>query len=166
MRFMRKLMLMSFILVATIFSFAQKKYACEFADTTTTILPDSILRQASVSSFQNDIPLTPELLEQLLAQMKQLKMAMYQLRIVKAGNDRTVISIDRSSRHGNLSTETFDSLLYRNDEIFMDSVSITGFAKHPIDRPRKEFISTGKKISILTYQCEEYLALTLHAIFG
>ena len=139
-------------------SFAQKTIICEFADTTTSIFPDSALRQMAQSASDKDSRITPEIQEQLLAQMKNLNMTMSQVRIVKADKERTIIKIDRSTRSGNLTMETFDSLLYKDDEIFMESATTTGFSTEPSSRPKKEFLLTGKKVSILNYQCEEYLS--------
>ena len=83
---------------------------------------------------------------------------MTQNRIVRAEIEKTIITIDRSSRSGNLTTETFDSLLYRGDELFTESESITGFSEQPSRLPKKEFRATGRKVSIMNYQCNEYLS--------
>ena len=136
---------------------AQKKYICEYADTTTTILPDSIWAEMLASS-RPDIEIPTEVLQQFISQMKEKPIFMAQRRIVNAGFDKTVISIDRSSRNGKLTTETFDSLFYKDDEIFMDSSSASGFSSSPINIPRKEFLATGSIRIILNYKCNEYVS--------
>ena len=136
---------------------AQKKYICEYSDTATTIIPDSIFAQM-LSSSRPDIEIPPEVMQQFLSQMKLKPLFASQQRIVKAANDKTIISIERSTRSGNLTMETFDSALYKNDELFLDSASSSGFASHPIDLPRKDFFSTGNSREILNYKCDEYLS--------
>jgi hypothetical protein len=136
---------------------AQKKYICEYSDTSTTILPDSILAEM-LSSSRPDIEIPPEVMQQFLSQMKVKPIFASQQRVVKAANDKTIISIERSTRSGNLTMETFDSALYKNDELFLDSASSSGFASHPINIPRKVFFSTGNSKEILKYKCDEYLS--------
>jgi len=136
---------------------AQKKYICEYSDTSTTILPDSILVEMLTSS-RPDIEIPPEVMQQFLSQMKAKAIFAAQQRIVEAANDKTIISIERSTRSGNLTMETFDSALYKNDELFLDSASSSGFASHPVNIPRKDFFSTGNTREILNYKCDEYLS--------
>jgi hypothetical protein len=136
---------------------AQKRYVCEYADTATMILPDSIWAEMLTSS-RPDIEIPAEVLQQFISQMKEKPIFMAQRRIVNAGFDKTVISIDRSSRNGKLTTETFDSLFYKDDEIFMDSSSASGFSSSPINTPRKEFLASGNLKIILNYKCNEYVS--------
>jgi hypothetical protein len=145
------------LLIANLAVLSQKQYICEYSDTTTTILPDSVFARMLTSS-RPDIEIPPEVMQQYLSQMKEKALFMAQQRIVKACIEKTIISIDRSSRSGNLTLETFDSLLYKSDEIFMESASPTGFSDHPIGIPRKEFLSTGNTMLILDYKCNEYLS--------
>jgi|GEM_PF-2189295 len=154
---MRKLILVLFLSCGSIISNAQKKYVCEFTDTLTTILPDSLFAQM-LTSARPDIEIPPEVMQQYLTQMKQKPLRMVQSRIVRAEPEKTIITIDRSSRNGNLTTETFDSMLYKNDEIFVESASKSGFSKKSSTLPKKEFLPTGRKVSILHYQCDEYLS--------
>ena len=154
--FMQKVILLWLFLFGSLITFAQKKYVCEFADTMTMNLPDSVLRQMSNISTQQGIELTPEMMEQIFAQIRAAKLAMYQLRIVRAEKDQTIISIDRSSRSGNLTMETFDSILYKNDEIFQDSASASGFSQLPVATSRKDFFLTGNSKVIMNYKCNEY----------
>ena len=136
---------------------AQKRYVCEYADTVTMILPDSIWGEMLTSS-RPDIEIPAEILQQFISQMKEKPIFMAQRRIVNAGFDKTMISIDRSSRNGKLTIETFDSLLYKDDEIFMDSSSASGFSNSPINIPPKEFLATRDTKAIMNYQCNEYVS--------
>jgi hypothetical protein len=145
------------LLIINLTVFSQKKYVCEYSDTTTTILPDSIFAQILTSS-RPDIEILPEVMQQFLSQMKVKPIFASQQRIVKAANGKTIISIERGTRSGNLTMETFDSALYKNDELFLDSASLSGFASHPINIPRKDFFSTGNIKEILKYKCVEYLS--------
>lgn len=154
---MKKLILVLFLLGGSILSNAQKKYLCEFTDTMRINLPDSVFAQTLTSS-RPDIEIPPEVMQQFLLQIKQKPISMVQTRIVKATIEKTVISIDRSSRDGNLKTETFDSLLYKSDEIFVESSTITGFSDKPATNPKKVFLGTGRKVTILEYQCDEYMS--------
>ena len=154
---MHKSALILFFLFGNFALFGQKKYICEYSDTTTTILPDSIFAEM-LTSARPDIEIPPAVMQQFLLQMKQKPVFMAQQRIVNAGIDKTVISIDRSSRSGNLTMETFDSILYKGDEIFRDSSSATGFTLFPIATQRKEFLSTGNTVLILNYKCNEYVS--------
>lgn len=154
---MRKLILVSLFLVCAISFFAQKKYVCEFSDTTRTVLPDSIFAQM-LTSARPDIEIPPDVMQQFLSQIKQKPLFMAQQRMVRAGIEKTIISIERSSRAGNLTMETFDSALYMNDELFPDSATASGFSIHPIAVPRKEFRSTANKMIILEYECNEYMS--------
>ena len=155
---MRKLVLVLFISGMTVSTSAQKKYICEFSDSVITVLPDSILKEMSKTINLQGIELTPELAEQFFTQFKTKPLWMLQLRTVIATKDRTVAKVNRNSREGNTMRETFDSLLYRDDEIYMDSASVSGFASKPIQRVRKEFNPTGSSKTILSYKCTEYLS--------
>ena len=149
--------MMSLFLLAGLTNLAQKKYVCEFSDTTRTILPDSIFAQLLTSS-RSDIEIPPEVMQQFLSQMKEKPLFMAQQRIVNAGIDKTIIIIDRSSRGGNFISETFDSVLYKNDELFPDSTSASGFSVLPISIPRKDFLSTVNTKIIMNYKCQEYIS--------
>jgi len=154
---MGKYVMMSLFLLAGLTNLAQKKYVCEFSDTTRTILPDSIFAQLLTSS-RSDIEIPPEVMQQFLSQMKEKPLFMAQQRIVNAGIDKTIIIIDRSSRGGNFISETFDSVLYKNDELFPDSTSASGFSVLPISIPRKDFLSTVNTKVIMNYKCQEYIS--------
>jgi len=149
--------MMSLFLLPGLTNLAQKKYVCEFSDTTRTILPDSIFAQLLTSS-RSDIEIPPEVMQQFLSQMKEKPLFMAQQRIVNAGIDKTIIIIDRSSRGGNFISETFDSVLYKNDELFPDSTSASGFSVLPISIPRKDFLSTVNTKIIMNYKCQEYIS--------
>src|SRR5262245_38632878 len=94
--FMNRILLILIFVFVGIKGIAQKRYRCEFADILTMKLPDSTLRNMSKMSNQ-DIELTPEMMEQIYIQLKTSLMAMYQLRIVKANEEETIVSIDKSS---------------------------------------------------------------------
>jgi hypothetical protein len=145
------------LLIINLTVFSQKKYVCEYSDTTTTILPDSIFAQMLTSS-RPDIEIPPEVMQQYLSQVKEKPVSMIQKRIVKAEIEKTIISIERKSRSGNLSMETFDSVLYKNDELFPDSATASGFSVVPITTSRKDFLSTGNTKVIMNYKCKEYIS--------
>lgn len=107
---------------------------------------------------QQGIELTSDIIEQIFTQLKSQALSMHQLRTVIATKDRTIVKVDRSSRAGNTIHETFDSLLYKADEIYMDSSSVSGFATQPIQLARKEFRATGNRKSIMKYNCSEYVS--------
>ena len=154
---MLKYILILLVLFGSYALSAQKKYICEYSDTTTTIIPDSVFGEM-LSSSRPDIEIPPEVMRQFLSQMKAKPIFASQQRTVKAANDKTIISIERSTRSGNLTMETFDSALYKNDELFLDSASSSGFASHPINILRKDFFSIGNSKEILKYRCDEYLS--------
>jgi hypothetical protein len=154
---MRKLILALFFLGAANYSPAQKGLTCEFSDTLFAKLPDSVFA-SMLTNARPDIQIPADVMADFLSQTKLKLPNMTQKRIVRAEIDQTIISTDRSSRSGNLTMETFDSLLYRGDELFRDSASANGFTNSPTDRPRKQFLATGKKKIILTYSCDEYLS--------
>ena len=62
---MRKLILLFPLLLNVIISNAQKKYRCEFAETITSVMPDSVFR--NLASKNN---LSAEEIEQFLEQQK------------------------------------------------------------------------------------------------
>jgi len=155
---MPKLILVLLFCSGVFISNAQKTYTCEFTDSVITILPDSILKEFSKMPNQQGIELTPDIIEQFFVQLKSQSLSMHQLRTVIATKDRTIVKVDRSSRAGNAIHETFDSLLYKADEIYMDSSSVSGFASQPIQLVRKEFRATGNSRSIMKYKCSEYLS--------
>lgn len=136
---------------------AQKKSICEYTDTVTTILPDSIFAEM-LTSARPDIEIPPAVMQQFLSQVKEKPITMTQKRIVNAEPGRTIITIERRSRDGNLNLETFDSLLYKNDELFPDSASVSGFSVSPIPVSRKDFVSTENTKVIMNYKCREYVS--------
>jgi hypothetical protein len=154
---MWRYILLGILFLGNLTGFTQKKYLCEFSDTVTTILPDSIFAEM-LTSARPDIDIPPEVMQQYLSQVKEKPLSMIQKRIVKAEIEKTIISIERSSRSGNLSMETFDSLLYKNDELFPDSASASGFSVLPIATSRKEFFLTGSTKVIMNYKCKEYIS--------
>lgn len=155
---MRESILLLFICFTSITSTAQKKYTCEFSDSVITVLPDSILRQLSNIKELQGVELTADMMEQIFIQLKAAPLSMYQLRTVNAAEQGSIVTIDRSSRTGNTIRETFDSLRYINDDIYIDSASISGFSIKPITSPRKEFMPTGKSKVIMKYKCSEYIS--------
>jgi hypothetical protein len=54
--------------------------------------------------------------------------------------------------------KNFDSMLYKNDEIFNEAPTSSGFSNKLWDRPKRAYRGTGKKLSILNYQCDEYIS--------
>ena len=151
----------------TIHSGAQQKYKCEFVDSTISVIPDSVFR---FLAFKNN--LSAKAIDQFLEQQRADPAHRYQLRIVRAEKDQTIISLDKRSISGNLTMQTFgsftlqavdsmlyidfDSILFRNGEIFNQAPTSNGFSDKPWDRPKRAYRGTCKKLSILGYQCDEY----------
>jgi len=150
---MRKLILVFPLVFFIVYSDAQQKYRCEFADTIISVIPDSLFR--FLASKNN---LSEEAIEQFLEQQRANPASRRYLKIVRAAMDQTIISIDKSSANGNLTITIFDSLLYKNGEIYNNASTANGFSDKPFDHPKKVFRGTGKKLSILEYQCDEYLS--------
>ena len=90
--------LISFLLFVFLIigSDAQQKYRCEFFDTTITVIPESLFRD--IASRNN---LSSKQIKQFLEQQKARPAYRYQLRIVRAAEDQTVISLDKRSIRGN-----------------------------------------------------------------
>ena len=146
---------------------AQQKYRCEFFDSTITIIPESIVRDIA---WRNN--LSSKKVKQFLEQQKERPAYRYQLRLVRAAEDQTIISLDKRSIKGNhiiqvgkftlqpvdsMLYKDFDSILYNNGEIFIAAPTSSGFSDKPWDRGKREFRGTGKKSSILGYQCDEFI---------
>ena len=164
---MRKLIVFLSLVFFIINSNAQQKYKCEFADTTITIIPESLVRDIA---WRNN--LSSKKTKQFLEQQKERPAYRYQLRLVRAAEDQTIISLDKSSIKGNhiiqvgkftlppvdsMLYKDFDSMLYKNDEIFNQASTLSGFSSKPFDRRKREFRGTGKKLLILGYQCDEFI---------
>jgi hypothetical protein len=154
---MYRYILLGILFLGNLTAFTQKKYLCEFSDTVITNFPDSVFAQMLTSS-RPDIEIPPEVMQQYLSQVKEKPVSMIQKRIVKAEIEKTIISIERKSRSGNLSMETFDSVLYKNDELFPDSATASGFSVVPITTSRKDFLSTENTKVIMNYKCKEYIS--------
>ena len=149
---MRKLILLFPLLLSVIISNAQKKYRCEFAETITSVIPDSVFR--NLASKSN---LSAGAIEQFLKQQKA-NPDFKRLRLtVRAEKDQTIINVDTLPEKGSL-RKRFDSLLYRNDEIFNSALTASGFSDKPYARPKRAYRGTGKKLSILNYQCDEFIS--------
>ena len=149
---MRKLILV-LSLGCIINSYAQQKYRCEFADTIKSVVPESLFRDLAL---KNNVP--DKVIEQFLEQQRINPASKHYIKIVNAGKDRTIVSIDKYSVRGDPTITTFDSLLYINDEFFNSARSPSGFSDKPFDHPKKVFRGTGKKLFILNYQCDEYFS--------
>lgn len=150
---MRKLILFLSLVFVIVISNAQENYRCEFADTIISVIPDSLFRSLALKNNFSE-----QQIEEILHKQRINPATSYYNKIVRAGKDRTVVSVDKSSIHGNLTIENFDSLLYVNDEIFNDSSSANGFSEKPFSFPKKFFRGTGNKITLLGYQCNEYVS--------
>ena len=149
---MRKLFLLFPFLLNVSISNAQKKYRCEFAETITSVMPDSVFR--NLASKNN---LSAKEIEQFLEQQKANPNFKRLRLIVRAENDQTIINVDTLPENGSL-RKRFDSLLYRNDEIFNSALTLSGFSDKPYARPKRTYRGTGKKLSILNYQCDEFIS--------
>jgi len=149
---MRKLILLFLFLLDVSISNAQKKYRCEFAETITSVMPDSVFR--NLASKNN---LSAKEIEEFLEQQKANPDFKRVRLTVRAEKDQTIINVDTLPEKGSF-RKRFDSLLYRNDEIFNSALTLSGFSDKPIDRPKRAYRGTGKKISILNYQCDEFIS--------
>ena len=149
---MRKLILLFSLLLSVITSNAQKKYRCEFAETITSVMPDSVFR--NLASKNN---LSAKEIEQFLEQQKANPDFKRLRLIVRAEKDQTIINVDTLPEKGSF-RKRFDSLLYRNDEIFNSALTLSGFSDKPNARPKRAYRGTGKKLSILNYQCDEFIS--------
>ena len=149
---MRKLFLLFLFLLNVGISNAQKKYRCEFAETITSVMPDSVFR--NLASKNN---LSAKEIEQFLELQKANPDSKRLRLIVRAEKDQTIINVDTLPEKGSF-RKRFDSLLYRNDEIFNSALTSSGFADKPYDRPKRAYRGTGKKLSILNYQCDEFIS--------
>ena len=149
---MRKLILSFPLLLSVITSNAQKKYRCEFAETITSVMPDSIFRD-----FASKNNLSAKEIEQFLEQQKA-NPDFKRLRLtVRTEKDQTIINVDTLPEKGSF-RKRFDSLLYKNDEIFNSALTLSGFSDKPYGRPKRAYRGTGKKLSILNYQCDEFIS--------
>ena len=164
---MRKLIVFLSLTFFIINSNAQQKYRCEFGDTTITIIPESLVRDIA---WRNN--LSSKKVKQFLEQQKARPAYRYQLRLVRAAEDQTIINLDKRSIKGNhivqvgkftlkpvdsMLYKDFDSILYNNGELFLAASTSSGFSDKPWDRGKREFRGTGKKLSILGYQCNEFI---------
>ncbi len=149
---MRKLILSFSLLLSVITSEAQKKYRCEFAETITSAMPDSVFR--NLASKNN---LSAKEIEQFLEQQKANPDFKRVRLTVRAEKDQTIINVDTLPEKGSF-RKRFDSLLYRNDEIFNSALTLSGFSDKPYGRPKRAYRGTGKKLSILNYQCDEFIS--------
>ena len=149
---MRKLFLLFPFLLNVSISNAQKKYRCEFAETITSVMPDSVFR--NLASKNN---LSAKEIEQFLEQQKA-NPDFKRLRLtVRTEKDQTIINVDTFLEKGSF-RKRFDSLLYKNDEIFNSALTLSGFSDKPYARPKRAYRGTGKKVSILNYQCDEFIS--------
>jgi hypothetical protein len=164
---MRKLILLFPLLIFVVNSNAQQKYRCEFFDTTISIIPESLVRD-----FASQNNLSSKQIRQFLEQQKARPAYRYQLRVVRAAEDQTIISLDKRSIRGNhivqvgkftlqpidsMLYKNFDSILYKNDEIFNEATTLSGFSDKPWDRRKRDYRGTGKKFLILGYLCDEFI---------
>ena len=149
---MRKLILSFSLLLSVITSGAQKKYRCEFAETITSVMPDSVFR-----NYASKNNLSAKEIEQFLEQQKANPDFKRLRLIVRAEKDQTIINVDTLPEKGSF-RKRFDSLLYRNDEIFSSALTASGFSDKPYARPKRAYRGTGKKLSILNYQCDEFIS--------
>jgi len=149
---MGKLILLFLLSLCVITSEAQKKYRCEFAETITSVMPDSVFR--NLASKNN---LSAKEIEEFLEQQKANPDFKRVRLTVRAEKDQTIINVDTLPEKGSF-RKRFDSLLYRNDEIFNSALTLSGFSDKPYARPKRAYRGTGKKLSILNYQCDEFIS--------
>lgn len=166
---MRKLILFLSLVLFAVYCDAQQKYKCEYVDSTTSVVPDSTFRYLALKNN-----LSSKAIEHFLEHQRANPPHRYQLRIARAEQGRTIITLDKGSIQGNLTMQTFgsssleavdsllykdfDSLLYHNDEIFNAAPTATGFSDTAWYRGKRAYRGTGKKLSILGYECDEYVS--------
>jgi hypothetical protein len=149
---MRKLILLFSFLLSVVPSNAQKKYRCEFAEIITSVMPDSVFR--NLASKNN---LSAKEIEEFIEQQKANPDFKRVRLTVRAEKDQTIINVDTLPEKGSF-RKRFDSLLYKNDEIFNSALTLSGFSDKPYGRPKRAYRGTGKKLSILNYQCDEFIS--------
>jgi len=149
---MKKLFLLFLFLLNVSVSNAQKKYRCEFAETITSVMPDSVFR--NLASKNN---LSAKEIEEFLEQQKANPDFKRVRLTVRAEKDQTIINVDTLPEKGSF-RKRFDSLLYMNDEIFNSALTLSGFSDKPNARPKRAYRGTGKKLFILNYQCDEFIS--------
>jgi hypothetical protein len=150
---MRKLILLFLFVFFTIFSNAQQKYRCVFADTMISLMTDSLFRDNATKKN-----LSIKAIEKILEQYKTNPPSKYYVKTVRAGKDQTIISLDKGSVGGDFTRKIFDSLLYKNDELFNEAPTSSGFSETPWNYPKRAYRGTGKKLSILGYECDEFIS--------
>jgi len=165
---MRRFTVFFLLLFFVVNSDAQQKYRCDFFDTTILVIAEPLFRD--LASKNN---LSSKQIKQFLEQQRTRPPYRYQLRVARAEEDQTIISLDKHSIKGNFIVQTvgkfrlepvdsmlyknFDSILYKNDEIFNQASTSSGFSDKPWDRPKRQYRGTGKKLFILGYQCDEFI---------
>jgi hypothetical protein len=149
---MRKLILLFSFLLSVVPSNAQKKYRCEFAETITSVMQDSVFRNLATKNN-----LSAKEIEEFLEQQKANPDFKRVRLTVRAEKDQTIINVDTLPEKGSF-RKRFDSLLYMNDEIFNSALTLSGFSDKPNARPKRAYRGTGKKLSILNYQCDEFIS--------
>jgi len=154
---MKTIPFFAILLFCNLAAVCQKQYHCEYSDTIIINTSDS-LAHAFKKSIDLDETITEDVAQLLVSQLMKTPLWMNQKRIVRASLNRTIISIDRSSREGKLNIETFDSCLYKDDELYLESSNAKGFSDQAMTGKRKEFIATGKTKEILKYVCKEYVS--------
>ena len=135
---MRKLILLFPFLLNVSITNAQKKYRCEFAETITSVMPDSVFR-----NFASKNNLSAKEIEQFLEQQKANPDSKRLRLIVRAEKDQTIINVDTLPEKGSF-RKRFDSLLYRNDEIFNSALTLSGFSDKPYARPKRHIEALAK----------------------
>lgn len=118
-----------------------------------SVIPDSLIR--GLPSKNN---LSNKAIEKTLEQYKTNPPSKYYLKTVRAGQDQTIINLDKGSVGGNFTRKIFDSLLYKNDELFNEAPTSSGFSETPWDYPKRAYRGTGKKLTILGYECDEFIS--------
>ena len=150
---MRKFILLFPLIFFTIYSDAQQKYRCVFADTMISIIPDSLFRSLALKNN-----LSSKTIEKILEQHRATPPSKYYLKTVRAEKNQTIISIVKGSVGGDFTREIFDSVLYKNDELFYEAPTPSGFSDTFWDRPKRAYRGTGKKLFILGYECDEFIS--------
>jgi len=147
----------------TLRSFSQKEFHLVYLDSTTQsiTLPDS-LSISFVQFFQSQGAqgnVADSLAKSMFSQLVNKKYYQIQERQIRANNKFTVIVFDRFTKEGSMDIQSQDdSLLLKNEELYEDAPTETGFSKTPLSTAKKEFSFVGNTRIILKHICKEYFS--------
>lgn len=152
-----KFLFISFILLIWGDCLGQRQYRCIYIDTTTVTFPDSILKMIQKNLDNQELP--PQVIDQLSSQIVTEKIFQIQEKEVLANKDSTIIRFLRETREGNLHEQSsLDSILFKNDEIYLESPGKSGFSSSPVVTAKKMFQPSGDTMNVMHYKCIGYIS--------